>query len=83
MLIRWGLLAAIRSYQYIVSPWLGPACRFDPSCSQFALESIEEYGVIRGVGHSLHRLMKCHPFHPGGHDPVQKQNHRTKESAAL
>ncbi|MFO0705334.1 MAG: membrane protein insertion efficiency factor YidD [Nitrospira sp.] len=83
MIIQRGLLAVIRSYQYIVSPWLGPACRFDPSCSQFALESITEHSVIKGLGYTLLRLMKCHPFHPGGFDPVRKQGHRTKESATL
>ncbi|MCP9447564.1 MAG: membrane protein insertion efficiency factor YidD [Nitrospira sp.] len=61
----------IRAYRYVVSPWVGPACRFDPTCSQYALDAIARYGVLRGGGLVLVRLLKCHPFHPGGEDPVR------------
>jgi uncharacterized protein len=60
----------IRAYQLCVSPWLGAHCRFYPSCSHYALEAIGEHGSLRGSWLSLRRLLRCHPFHPGGYDPV-------------
>jgi uncharacterized protein len=60
----------IRGYQLAVSPLLGPCCRFHPSCSQYALDAIEEHGVLRGCVLALRRLARCHPFHAGGFDPV-------------
>ncbi len=60
----------IRAYQLIVSPWLGPRCRFHPSCSNFALEAIEVHGMLRGGWLSVRRIGRCHPWHPGGFDPV-------------
>ncbi|MCP9449822.1 MAG: membrane protein insertion efficiency factor YidD [Nitrospira sp.] len=71
MVVRNLCLWLIRAYRYMVSPWLGPACRFDPTCSQYALDAIARYGVLRGGGLVLVRLLKCHPFHPGGEDPVR------------
>jgi putative membrane protein insertion efficiency factor len=60
----------IRLYQWTVSPLLGPACRFHPSCSQYALEALLRFGVLRGSVLALRRLGRCHPWHPGGFDPV-------------
>lgn len=60
----------IRIYQWTVSPLLGPRCRFYPSCSQYALEAVRSFGVLRGALLALRRLARCHPFHPGGFDPV-------------
>ena len=60
----------IRLYQLLVSPLLGPRCRFYPSCSQYALDALDEYGVWRGSWLALKRLARCHPLHPGGYDPV-------------
>lgn len=61
----------IGGYQWWISPLLGPCCRFEPSCSQYAREAIERHGVLRGAGKACLRLLKCHPFHPGGFDPVK------------
>ncbi len=64
------LIALIRIYQLFVSPLLGNHCRFYPSCSQYAREAIEQYGVLRGGWLAIRRLLCCHPWHPGGVDPV-------------
>ncbi|HTL22300.1 MAG TPA: membrane protein insertion efficiency factor YidD [Steroidobacteraceae bacterium] len=71
----------IRLYQWTVSPHLGPACRFHPSCSQYALEAVLRFGVLRGSGLALARLSRCHPWHPGGFDPVPASGcaHHTHE----
>jgi uncharacterized protein len=60
----------IRVYQWTVSPLLGPRCRFYPSCSQYALEALMRFGVLEGGWLAARRLARCHPWHPGGFDPV-------------
>lgn len=70
MVMRQLLLFAIRLYRALISPAIGPACRFYPSCSEYAFQAIGKYGVIKGGYLALKRIMKCHPFHPGGFDPV-------------
>jgi hypothetical protein len=66
------MLLSIRGYRLFVSPLSGPCCRFIPSCSQYAQEAIEIHGPFRGACLALRRLLRCHPFHPGGYDPVVK-----------
>ncbi len=68
--MRWLLVGLIRAYQRFISPLLGPRCRFHPSCSQYALVAIERHGVVKGGWLALRRIVRCHPLHPGGHDPV-------------
>ncbi len=60
----------IRIYKSAISPVLPPSCRFYPSCSDYAHEALERHGVIRGGYMSIARILRCHPFNPGGHDPV-------------
>jgi putative membrane protein insertion efficiency factor len=60
----------IRIYQWTVSPLLGPRCRFYPSCSQYALEAVQRFGVLKGGWLAVVRLGRCHPWQPGGFDPV-------------
>ncbi|WP_297449568.1 membrane protein insertion efficiency factor YidD [Ferrovum sp.] len=60
----------IRSYQLCLSPFLGRSCRFYPTCSQYAYDAILRHGSARGIGLAVKRLCKCHPWHPGGYDPV-------------
>lgn len=66
---RFGI-ALIRGYQRFISPMFPPSCRFTPSCSQYALEAVARYGLLRGSWLGGRRLLRCHPFHPGGFDPV-------------
>jgi putative membrane protein insertion efficiency factor len=65
------IIAGIRAYRLLLSPILPPACRFTPTCSEYALEAVRRYGVLRGCRLALKRIMKCHPLHPGGYDPVR------------
>lgn len=69
MVKKWFLLC-IRFYQLAISPMKGPSCRFVPTCSQYAYEAITKYGAIKGGYLSVRRILKCHPFHKGGYDPV-------------
>lgn len=64
------LLLGIRAYQRFVSPFTPPTCRFYPSCSAYAVDAIARYGPWRGSRLAVRRLLRCHPFHPGGYDPV-------------
>lgn len=60
----------IRAYQLLISPFLGNNCRFEPTCSQYARESFKKFSFPRALWYSSRRICKCHPFHPGGYDPV-------------
>lgn len=64
------MLLLIGGYQRLLSPLLPRACRFYPSCSTYAAEAIERYGPARGLFLAVRRILRCHPFHPGGYDPV-------------
>ncbi|MEG3974241.1 membrane protein insertion efficiency factor YidD [Microcoleus sp. herbarium8] len=63
-------IGLIRSYKMVISPYLPNACRFQPTCSQYAIEAIEKFGAVRGSSMAIKRILRCHPFHPGGYDPV-------------
>jgi putative membrane protein insertion efficiency factor len=73
------LLAAIRFYRAFVGPLLGPRCRFYPSCSAYGLEAIAVHGALRGSWLTIRRIGRCHPFHPGGLDPVPERLIRPHE----
>ncbi|WP_017299497.1 membrane protein insertion efficiency factor YidD [Nodosilinea nodulosa] len=64
------LLVLIRGYRRLVSPLFPPTCRFTPTCSQYALTAIERFGPVKGSWLAARRITRCHPFHPGGYDPV-------------
>ena len=64
------LIALVKFYRAAISPYTAPSCRFDPTCSQYALEALQKYGALKGTWLTLKRLSKCHPFHKGGYDPV-------------
>lgn len=71
------LLLLLRSYQIVISPIFGPRCRFLPSCSRYAIEAIHEHGVLKGGILAARRVGRCHPWHPGGLDPVPPKNPAT------
>jgi len=68
------VLQLLRGYKWAISPVLPPACRFVPTCSEYATEAVDRYGVLRGGLMVLGRLLRCHPFSRGGYDPVVKQH---------
>ena len=68
--MRFILKNLIRAYQLVLSPLLGPSCRYYPSCSQYGLEAIEQHGSLRGTWLTVKRISRCHPWHEGGFDPV-------------
>jgi len=65
-----ALMRLVRGYRLLLSPWLGGACRFEPTCSVYSLAALQQHGALAGSYLTLHRLLRCHPLCAGGHDPV-------------
>lgn len=76
------LIGLVRAYQLTVSPMLGPTCRFYPSCSAYAVGALREHGAIRGTWLAVRRVFRCHPWNPGGVDPVPPRVRRPADTAA-
>lgn len=72
-MMRALLMGLVRGYRLLLSPWLGSACRFEPTCSAYALQALERHGAAAGSYMTVHRLMRCHPWCAGGHDPIPEQ----------
>ncbi len=72
------LIALVRGYRLLLSPWLGSACRFTPTCSVYALDALAQRGAVQGTYLTLARLVRCHPWCAGGHDPVPVANNTPK-----
>jgi putative membrane protein insertion efficiency factor len=68
--MRGTFVTLIKLYQYLLSPWVGGNCRFYPTCSEYAKVAIQTHGALRGSWFACRRLLRCHPWHPGGADPV-------------
>ncbi|MBM4192942.1 MAG: membrane protein insertion efficiency factor YidD [Gemmatimonadetes bacterium] len=68
--MKWLLIAGVRAYQMVIGPMLPPACRYHPTCSVYAIEALEKHGAWRGGWLAVRRIARCHPFRPGGFDPV-------------
>lgn len=64
------LLFFIKAYQYLISPMLGPSCRYTPTCSEYAVLALKKYGALKGFWLSMKRVGRCHPWHDGGYDPL-------------
>jgi len=75
-MMRAVLIALVKGYRLLLSPWLGSSCRFEPTCSAYALQALEQYGAAKGSYLTLHRLARCHPWCNGGHDPVPSAGQR-------
>ena len=73
MIIRRLLMGVVRGYRLLLSPWLGSSCRFEPTCSVYALQALEQHGAARGSYLTVRRLVRCGPWCQGGHDPVPPQ----------
>ncbi|MDF2572086.1 MAG: yidD [Sporomusa sp.] len=69
-LFTFVVIGVIKFYRLFISPLKPPSCRFVPTCSEYALTAIERYGITRGLVMAVRRILRCHPFHPGGYDPV-------------
>ncbi len=74
--MRTLILSSIRLYQILISPWLGTHCRYEPTCSAYAMEAVRVHGVFRGGLLAIARIGRCHPFHAGGYDPVPPEVRR-------
>ena len=70
--MKYVLIQLIRGYRLLISPLFPPTCRFQPTCSNYAITAIERFGPIKGTWLAAQRILRCHPFHPGGYDPVPK-----------
>ncbi|MGL5511268.1 MAG: membrane protein insertion efficiency factor YidD [Microcoleaceae cyanobacterium] len=68
------LIAILQGYKKIISPLLPPACRYYPTCSEYAMEAIDRFGIFTGSWLATKRILRCHPFHPGGYDPVPEKH---------
>jgi uncharacterized protein len=64
------LIWLVRGYQLLISPFVPPSCRFHPTCSHYAIEALRKHGALKGAWLAVRRIVRCHPWHPGGHDPV-------------
>jgi uncharacterized protein len=72
-MIRTMLIGLVKAYRLLLSPWLGSACRFEPTCSLYSLSALEQHGALVGSYLTLRRLSRCHPWCAGGHDPVPEK----------
>lgn len=79
-MIKTLLIWLIRGYRMLISPLFPPSCRFNPTCSEYGLEAIARFGAIRGSWLTVRRILRCHPFHPGGYDPVPPLDKNIEES---
>ncbi len=71
--MKYLLIQLIRGYRLFISPLFPPTCRFQPTCSNYAISAIARFGVIKGSFLAVKRIFRCHPFHPGGYDPIPKE----------
>jgi uncharacterized protein len=80
-ILQKSLIGLVQAYRWFLSPWLGSACRFTPTCSAYALEALQQHGAARGSYFAARRLLRCHPWCQGGHDPVPPSASAAAQSA--
>ncbi|MEM6395594.1 MAG: membrane protein insertion efficiency factor YidD [Bacteroidota bacterium] len=78
-MLRWILILPIRFYQVAISPWLGGRCRYQPTCSHYAIEALKEWGALKGSWLAIKRIGRCHPWGGSGYDPVPSREKRDKK----
>jgi len=78
--LAWPLIQIVRLYRLAISPWLGANCRFDPTCSSYAIEALQTHGLFKGAWLAAKRIGRCHPWGGSGYDPVPKNNRDDDES---
>ncbi len=76
--MRRFLILLIKGYSYLISPFLGNNCRYYPTCSEYTMEAVQKHGVLRGLWLGIKRILRCHPFHSGGVDPVPEPKSKAK-----
>jgi uncharacterized protein len=76
-LVIFVIIPLLRSYRYLASPWIGNQCRFYPSCSYYSEQAFDHFGVFKGLYLTVRRLLKCHPWHIGGEDPIPDASHQS------
>ncbi|WP_254565118.1 membrane protein insertion efficiency factor YidD [Oscillatoria sp. HE19RPO] len=81
--MKWLMIRLIRGYRLLISPLFPPTCRFHPTCSQYAIEAIDRFGPRRGGWMAFRRVLRCHPLHPGGYDPVPEVPEKNTESMGV
>lgn len=79
--MRRVLIALVKGYRLLLSPWLGASCRFEPTCSAYAIEALERHGAIAGTGLTAYRIVRCQPWCRGGHDPVPARRTRASDGS--
>ncbi len=78
--LAWPLIQLVRLYRIAISPWLGGNCRFDPTCSNYAIEALQDHGILKGSWLAVRRIGRCHPWGGSGYDPVPAAGKDTHES---
>jgi len=76
--MKYLFIGLIRFYQLVISPWMPSSCRYHPTCSQYSLEAFRKHGAVKGLWLSVKRVLRCHPWSKGGHDPVP--DHKTNSN---
>lgn len=79
--LAWPAIQLVRIYRYTISPWLGPNCRFQPTCSEYAIEALRVHGLFRGGGLAVRRILRCHPWGGSGYDPVPPTDNDVRRDA--
>jgi putative membrane protein insertion efficiency factor len=78
--LAWPLIQLVRLYRLAISPWFGANCRFDPTCSSYAIEALQAYGILKGTWLAIKRIGRCHPWGGSGYDPVPYREEDTSET---
>ncbi|AVQ87735.1 membrane protein insertion efficiency factor YidD [Plesiomonas shigelloides subsp. oncorhynchi] len=77
--LAWLMILFIKVYQWVISPLIGPRCRFQPTCSHYGIEALRRFGALKGSWLTIKRILKCHPLNPGGYDPVPAKSDDNRE----